>query len=222
MSVKPPRHSLARCIQHLRRLQWDHHQQQQGAAANVVWTSDHSFSVSSSSSSPFSQSVTQQLRPFTPAHPPTRLLRHRQELRTAARPSVRSPHSATSHSGSSTSSDGRRRRYVARLWRFGLHSALMMPRACVCVDAVIVDYGTFLGKQTPTNSKKTNLDTNASSQCKWLMVAILSLLSGINQSICYSYAPIASIAESRWAQHVRSFSTTRFPFNSLILTLALL
>jgi FLVCR family MFS transporter 7 len=33
---------------------------------------------------------------------------------------------------------------------------------------------------------------------KWLMVGILSLLSGLNQAICYSYAPLASLVESRW------------------------
>lgn len=70
-----------------------------------------------------------------------------------------------------------------------------------------IDYGTFLGEQTPKNNSKRSPfnEANASSQRKWLMVAILSLLSGVNQGICYSYAPIASIAESRWAQHVRSF-----------------
>ncbi|GAB9471754.1 Major facilitator superfamily [Globisporangium polare] len=80
------------------------------------------------------------------------------------------------------------------------------------------DYGTFLGEQTPKNNSKRSPfnEANASSQRKWLMVAILSLLSGVNQGICYSYAPIASIAESRWAQHIHSTELITVYFISYI------
>ncbi|GMF34875.1 unnamed protein product [Phytophthora fragariaefolia] len=37
---------------------------------------------------------------------------------------------------------------------------------------------------------------------KWFMLAILSVLTAINQGICYSYAPIASIVEKRWGERV--------------------
>ncbi|ETK81875.1 hypothetical protein L915_12664 [Phytophthora nicotianae] len=33
---------------------------------------------------------------------------------------------------------------------------------------------------------------------KWFMLGILSVLSAVNQTICYSYAPIATIVEERW------------------------
>ncbi|GAB9471753.1 Major facilitator superfamily [Globisporangium polare] len=36
------------------------------------------------------------------------------------------------------------------------------------------------------------------------MLAILSVLSGVNQGVCYSYAPIATISEARWEQHIHS------------------
>ncbi|OWZ18490.1 Major Facilitator Superfamily (MFS) transporter [Phytophthora megakarya] len=36
------------------------------------------------------------------------------------------------------------------------------------------------------------------------MLAILSVLSSINQAICYSYAPIDSIVEARWDERIRS------------------
>ncbi|KAE8999171.1 hypothetical protein PR003_g16728 [Phytophthora rubi] len=39
---------------------------------------------------------------------------------------------------------------------------------------------------------------------KWFMLAILSVLSAINQAICYSYAPIDSIVEARWQERVRT------------------
>ncbi|TYZ62585.1 hypothetical protein PybrP1_008617 [[Pythium] brassicae (nom. inval.)] len=60
------------------------------------------------------------------------------------------------------------------------------------------DYGTFL------NPKPRAVPPDRSTR-KWLTVAILALLSGLNQGICYSYAPIASIAEARWEQHVPPF-----------------
>uniref|UniRef100_H3GX45 Major facilitator superfamily (MFS) profile domain-containing protein n=1 Tax=Phytophthora ramorum TaxID=164328 RepID=H3GX45_PHYRM len=43
-----------------------------------------------------------------------------------------------------------------------------------------------------------------SSNAKWFMLAILSVLSATNQAICYSYAPIDSIVEQRWKQRIRS------------------
>ncbi|EQC37890.1 hypothetical protein SDRG_04911 [Saprolegnia diclina VS20] len=39
---------------------------------------------------------------------------------------------------------------------------------------------------------------------KWVMVGLLSLLSGLNQAICYSYAPIAKMAEASWDYGVES------------------
>ncbi|KAG7380582.1 Major facilitator super domain-containing protein 7 [Phytophthora pseudosyringae] len=56
-------------------------------------------------------------------------------------------------------------------------------------------YGTLLrrpkGAATSTNQK-------------WVMLAILSVLSAVSQAICYSYAPIASIVEDRWEQRLPS------------------
>ncbi|KAG2513461.1 hypothetical protein JM16_007971 [Phytophthora kernoviae] len=42
------------------------------------------------------------------------------------------------------------------------------------------------------------------SRQKWFMLAILSVLSALNQGICFSYAPIASIVEERWEQRIHS------------------
>ncbi|KAG1712864.1 hypothetical protein DVH05_000599 [Phytophthora capsici] len=39
---------------------------------------------------------------------------------------------------------------------------------------------------------------------KWIMLTILSVLSAVNQAICYSYAPVASIVEDRWKQRLPS------------------
>ncbi|GMF09729.1 unnamed protein product [Phytophthora lilii] len=58
-------------------------------------------------------------------------------------------------------------------------------------------YGTLL--RTSGHSKQQQ-----QSYEKWLMLAILSVLSSINQSICYSYAPIAAIVEDRWEQRLPS------------------
>lgn len=65
-------------------------------------------------------------------------------------------------------------------------------------------YGTFMGSESPmlpgdAMSKMPFHNTRR----KWLMMGILSALTAINQGICYSYAPIASIVESRWQEHVR-------------------
>ncbi|KAL3670645.1 hypothetical protein V7S43_003836 [Phytophthora oleae] len=47
---------------------------------------------------------------------------------------------------------------------------------------------------------------------KWVMLAILSVLSAVNQAICYSYAPISSIVEERWEHrlHAESLITVYF------------
>lgn len=71
---------------------------------------------------------------------------------------------------------------------------------------MILDYGTFLTGKHTDPLLVNSVDTSR----KWLMVAILSLLSGINQGICYSYAPIASVVEDRWQQQVLKFSYTCF------------
>ncbi|KAH7460025.1 Solute carrier family 49 member A3 [Phytophthora ramorum] len=57
-------------------------------------------------------------------------------------------------------------------------------------------YGSVLDRQ--------NVTLRRNSQQKWLMLAILSVLTATNQAICYSYAPIASIVEDRWSQHLHS------------------
>ena len=33
---------------------------------------------------------------------------------------------------------------------------------------------------------------------RWYMLALLSLFSGLNQAICYAYAPVATRAETLW------------------------
>ncbi|KAG6956612.1 hypothetical protein JG688_00011340, partial [Phytophthora aleatoria] len=62
------------------------------------------------------------------------------------------------------------------------------------------DYGTFLGQK---DRFKTPTTTPQYGYKKWLMLAILSVLTAINQGICYSYAPIASIVEKRWEERVK-------------------
>lgn len=69
----------------------------------------------------------------------------------------------------------------------------------VC-SSLIAGYGTFMGGESPMQA--VNAVPFHDSRRKWLMVAILSALTAINQGICYSYAPIASIAETRWQERV--------------------
>ncbi|CAK4691121.1 unnamed protein product [Aphanomyces euteiches] len=38
---------------------------------------------------------------------------------------------------------------------------------------------------------------------KWTMVSILSLLSCLNQAICYTYAPVSHMAEANWNNQIR-------------------
>ncbi|KAF1325274.1 Major facilitator superfamily, partial [Globisporangium splendens] len=82
------------------------------------------------------------------------------------------------------------------------------------------DYGTFLESPGKFNSNSAvninNTERPYDGGRKWLMVAILSVLSGVNQAICYSYAPIASIAESRWQQHLHSTELITVYFVSYI------
>lgn len=73
------------------------------------------------------------------------------------------------------------------------------------------EYGTFLDKP-PSVAARSPHD----SPQKWLMLALLSLLSGVNQGICYSYAPIASIAETRWQQELHSTELITVYFVSYI------
>ncbi|KAE9292772.1 hypothetical protein PR003_g24676 [Phytophthora rubi] len=47
-------------------------------------------------------------------------------------------------------------------------------------------------------------DDGSQSSQKWFMLTMLSVLSAINQGICYSYAPISSIVEDRWEQRLPS------------------
>ncbi|KAL4145417.1 hypothetical protein PRNP1_013088 [Phytophthora ramorum] len=63
-------------------------------------------------------------------------------------------------------------------------------------------YGTLLRKNG--HQKKAPPTSPSQFYQKWLMLAILSTLSAINQAICYSYAPIDSIVEARWQQHMHS------------------
>lgn len=42
-------------------------------------------------------------------------------------------------------------------------------------------------------------------QKRWGMLLILSLLSGLNQAICYTYAPVATLFEQHWHGRVRCF-----------------
>ncbi|KUF87208.1 Major facilitator Superfamily [Phytophthora nicotianae] len=51
---------------------------------------------------------------------------------------------------------------------------------------------------------------------KWLMLTILSVLTAINQGICYSYAPIASIVEKRWEERLHSTELITVYFISYI------
>ncbi|ETL88521.1 hypothetical protein L917_12409 [Phytophthora nicotianae] len=67
------------------------------------------------------------------------------------------------------------------------------------------DYGTFLGQM---DRPKTTTASQYTYR-KWLILTILSVLTAINQGICYSYAPIASIVEKRWEERV-SLSLERF------------
>lgn len=64
------------------------------------------------------------------------------------------------------------------------------------------DYGTFEATSDAFSSRK-----QGSKNRKWLMLAILSVLSGVNQGVCYSYAPIATMSETRWEQHVSPIRT---------------
>ncbi|KAL4165806.1 hypothetical protein KRP22_014516 [Phytophthora ramorum] len=63
-------------------------------------------------------------------------------------------------------------------------------------------YGTLLRKNG--HQKKASPTSPSQFYQKWLMLAILSTLSAVNQAICYSYAPIDSIVEARWQQHMHS------------------
>ncbi|KAF0695192.1 Aste57867_13956 [Aphanomyces stellatus] len=54
-------------------------------------------------------------------------------------------------------------------------------------------YGTFL---SPTSSEDTT------GRTKWVMVALLSLLSCLNQAICYTFAPVSHIAELSWGYQI--------------------
>ncbi|OQR95281.1 Major facilitator Superfamily [Achlya hypogyna] len=61
-------------------------------------------------------------------------------------------------------------------------------------------YGTF----EPNDAMAADDRLDQQSHVKWVMVALLSLLSGLNQAICYSYAPISKMAEEYWDFRVQS------------------
>ncbi|DAZ94482.1 TPA: hypothetical protein N0F65_003416 [Lagenidium giganteum] len=63
-------------------------------------------------------------------------------------------------------------------------------------------YGTFVGKEPLLPASRP--DALSGCDRRWLMVGILSVLSCLNEAICFSYAPIANIAETRWAQQAHS------------------
>ncbi|KAL3670643.1 hypothetical protein V7S43_003835 [Phytophthora oleae] len=75
------------------------------------------------------------------------------------------------------------------------------------------DYGTFLGQK---DRSKTPNATPRNAYRKWFMLAILSVLTAINQGICYSYAPIASIVEKRWQERLHSTELITVYFISYI------
>ncbi|KAG7380581.1 Major facilitator super domain-containing protein 7 [Phytophthora pseudosyringae] len=75
------------------------------------------------------------------------------------------------------------------------------------------DYGTFLGQK---DRLKTPTTTPRDAYRKWFMLALLSVLTAINQGICYSYAPIASIVEKRWEERVHSTELITVYFISYI------
>ncbi|KAJ0395326.1 hypothetical protein ATCC90586_003804 [Pythium insidiosum] len=80
------------------------------------------------------------------------------------------------------------------------------------------DYGTFLAGPDagPNGGGAPGIARPFDSPRKWLMVAILSALTAVNQGICYSYAPIASFAETRWQQQLHSTELITVYFISYI------
>ncbi|KAG6618626.1 Major Facilitator Superfamily [Phytophthora cinnamomi] len=68
------------------------------------------------------------------------------------------------------------------------------------MTTLAADYGSLL-LHRPHHQKLTS---RRDREQKWLMLAILSALTAINQGICYSFAPIASIVEVRWQQQLHS------------------
>ncbi|KAE8904659.1 hypothetical protein PF005_g12420 [Phytophthora fragariae] len=75
------------------------------------------------------------------------------------------------------------------------------------------DYGTFLGQK---DRLKTPTTTSRDSHRKWFMLVILSVLTAVNQGICYAYAPIAGIVEKRWEERVHSTELITVYFISYI------
>ncbi|KAL3670649.1 hypothetical protein V7S43_003839 [Phytophthora oleae] len=69
--------------------------------------------------------------------------------------------------------------------------------AATCIKA---EEGTLL----PKPREQSRSVVQRSSRAKWSMLAILSVLSAINQAICYSYAPTDSIVETRWQERIHS------------------
>ncbi|DAZ94493.1 TPA: hypothetical protein N0F65_003427 [Lagenidium giganteum] len=65
------------------------------------------------------------------------------------------------------------------------------------------EYGTFEATPaSPLAQQPVTASGPCSSNRKWFMVAILSILTCLNQMICFSFAPVATIAEQRWNQAV--------------------
>ncbi|KAH9104922.1 hypothetical protein LEN26_000603 [Aphanomyces euteiches] len=61
-------------------------------------------------------------------------------------------------------------------------------------------YGTF---NDNSNDVCASPGHETSSCTKWTMVSILSLLSCLNQAICYTYAPVSHMAEANWNNQIR-------------------
>ncbi|KAL7683845.1 putative major facilitator superfamily, MFS transporter superfamily [Plasmopara halstedii] len=73
------------------------------------------------------------------------------------------------------------------------------------------DYGTILRQQDKFDPR-----ARQDAITKWFMLAILSILTAVNQSICYSYAPIASIVEKHWQDRLHSTELITVYFISYI------
>ncbi|KAG6618731.1 Major facilitator Superfamily [Phytophthora cinnamomi] len=68
----------------------------------------------------------------------------------------------------------------------------------VAVEVEVEVEATLLEKQPV---KKRSFLSRGSYR-RWFMLGILSVLSAVNQAICYSYAPISIIVEERWEQRL--------------------
>ena len=58
------------------------------------------------------------------------------------------------------------------------------------------EYGTMHHTHSIDGLPKSSLSKKDAK--RWFMLALLSLFSGLNQAICYAYAPVATRAETLW------------------------